>query len=305
MMIRISWLLRLYPRAWRERYADEFSALLAEYPVTLFTIIDIGLGALDARIFPQLILERLDVLMQRLRLTAFTIFGAFVAFVVAGMGFQKMTEYDDFMTLAHHNIIVGVTYVLVVVGAVAALLGVLAGGVPIALAALRFAIQQRRWDILSRFAVPPLTLVALFAYLKLMARIDRHPSVHSSLTDTTFGIFVALFVLAAFASAVAVISAVNRSDLDERLFRWTRLPAMLTVLAMIVVVAAMITWSVSLWQAAPSLFFGDDGLLASSTVGNLVIHILIMAFATGVAARALLRANRATSASAVKGGLTS
>jgi hypothetical protein len=290
--MQISWLLRLYPRSWRERYADEFSALLAEYPVTVLTIFDIALGALDARLFPQLSLERLDMLMQRLRLTTFTIFGAFVAFVVAGMGFQKMTEYDDFMTLAHHNILIGVTYVLVVIGAVAALLGVLTGGVPIGLAALRYAVQQRRWGIFLLFAVPLLTLVALFGYLRLMAHIDRHPSVHSSLTDATFGAFVALFILAAVASAAAVISAINRSEIDERLFHWARMPAALTVLAMGVVVVAMIIWSIGLWLNAPDLFFGDDGLLASSTIANLIIHVAIMAIATGIAARALLRANR-------------
>ena len=302
--MHINWLLRLYPRSWCERYADEFSALLAEYPVTLLTLLDIMLGALDARIFPQILLERLDVLMQRLRLTTFTIFGAFVAFVVAGMGFQKMTEYDDFMTLAHHNIVVGVTYVLVVVGAVAALVGVLAGGVPVALASLRYAVQQRRWDILARFAVPPLTLVVLFGYLKLMARIDHQPSVHSLLTDATFGIFVALFVLSAFASAAAVLSAINRSETNERVLRWAIATGVLTALSMCVVAVAMIIWSVSLWLSAPDLFFGNNGLLASSTVVNLAIVVAIIVAAAGIAARALLRGNRPTPASAPVGGLT-
>ncbi len=294
--MHINWLLRLYPRPWRERYADEFAALLAEYPVTPFTILDIVLGALDARFFPQIILERLDALMQRLRLTAFTIFGAFVAFVVAGMGFQKMTEYDDFMELAHHNIVVGITYVLVVIGAVAALAGVLAGGVPIALASLRYAVQHRRWDILSRYAVPPLTLVVLAGYLKLMAHIDHQPHVHTLLTDVTFGGFVALFLLSAIASAAAVISAINRSEVNERLLRWAVVSGTLTVLSMGVVTIAMIVWGVSLWQSAPDLFFSDNGLLASSTVVSLAIVVVVMVAAAGIATRALLRTNHTPAA---------
>lgn len=42
-------LLRLYPRAWRARYADEFGALLADAALTPLVIVDIVLSALDAR----------------------------------------------------------------------------------------------------------------------------------------------------------------------------------------------------------------------------------------------------------------
>lgn len=42
-------LLRLYPRAWRERYGEEFAALLAQQPLTWEGVLDIGRGAFDAR----------------------------------------------------------------------------------------------------------------------------------------------------------------------------------------------------------------------------------------------------------------
>lgn len=41
-------LLRLYPRAWRERYEAEMLALLEEHDVTLATRLDLLLGAFDA-----------------------------------------------------------------------------------------------------------------------------------------------------------------------------------------------------------------------------------------------------------------
>ncbi len=47
-------LLRLYPAAWRARYGDEFAELLASRPPRLSDQLDILLGALDARINPQL-----------------------------------------------------------------------------------------------------------------------------------------------------------------------------------------------------------------------------------------------------------
>jgi len=42
-------LLRLYPRAWRERYGDEFFALIAQSPVTPRVVVDVCLAALVER----------------------------------------------------------------------------------------------------------------------------------------------------------------------------------------------------------------------------------------------------------------
>ena len=49
----MSGLVRLYPAAWRDRYEDEFVALLAARPPTLGDRFDIVRGAIDARIHPQ------------------------------------------------------------------------------------------------------------------------------------------------------------------------------------------------------------------------------------------------------------
>jgi hypothetical protein len=46
-------LLRLYPAAWRERYGDEFTDLIAARPPSLRDRFDILRGAIDARLHPQ------------------------------------------------------------------------------------------------------------------------------------------------------------------------------------------------------------------------------------------------------------
>jgi hypothetical protein len=43
-------LLRLYPRAWRERYGDEIAQLLEAQPMTVWAAIDLVSGAIDARL---------------------------------------------------------------------------------------------------------------------------------------------------------------------------------------------------------------------------------------------------------------
>lgn len=49
----MSVLVRLYPAAWRARYGPEFEALLAERPPSRRDVLDIVLGAIDARLSPQ------------------------------------------------------------------------------------------------------------------------------------------------------------------------------------------------------------------------------------------------------------
>ncbi len=45
-----SWLVGLYPYAWRERYGNELAALLADCPPSWRDCLDIALGALDAHL---------------------------------------------------------------------------------------------------------------------------------------------------------------------------------------------------------------------------------------------------------------
>jgi hypothetical protein len=46
-------LLLLYPRAWRERYGEEFLALLGEGPLSATEWVDVVRGALDAWLSPE------------------------------------------------------------------------------------------------------------------------------------------------------------------------------------------------------------------------------------------------------------
>ncbi len=73
-------LLRHYPHAWRERYADEASAVLEERPATFRTLFDLLLGMLDAYLHTELFTERKFVMLQRLRNSQINIFGSFVCF---------------------------------------------------------------------------------------------------------------------------------------------------------------------------------------------------------------------------------
>jgi hypothetical protein len=49
----MTWLVKLYPPAWRRRYGRELAELVATQPVSYRTVIDLVAGAVDAWLNPQ------------------------------------------------------------------------------------------------------------------------------------------------------------------------------------------------------------------------------------------------------------
>src|SRR5215470_12614487 len=77
------WLLRLYPRRWRGRYEVEVQVLLEEHEIRLRTLVDLLIGALDARLDPAYTQERSVLTMRTPRFTTVSLFSAFALFGIA------------------------------------------------------------------------------------------------------------------------------------------------------------------------------------------------------------------------------
>jgi hypothetical protein len=71
-------LLVCYPRVWCERYEREMTEILLNHVVTLWTLIDLLIGALDVRLHPDLLPKRITNMAYRLRTSEIVIFCAFV-----------------------------------------------------------------------------------------------------------------------------------------------------------------------------------------------------------------------------------
>ena len=302
------WLARelagLYPRAWRERYEEEFLALLEQKTVSLSDLLDVALGVLDAWLKPQMTSEGVTIVIARMRTSVLAVLWAWVGVAVAGVGFQKMTEYEDFVEAARRNVVVGAAFDAVVAGAVVALAAVLVGGLPIALVAMRRALAEGRKDVPLLFCVPPLSLVGFVGYTLLLVKVIYTAlgsvPVHAALNVTLFLSLVGAFLLAAVASAAAITAAVGRSDVRERPFRFALYAAAVAVLATGVVLVGALVWGLALRASAPALFSGNDGILATSTAATWLAIVALMSVSAGAAAFAVvrgLRAMRAASAS--------
>jgi hypothetical protein len=230
---------------------------------------------------------------KRLLGAEITVFAAYIAFVVAGMAFGKMVEYDDFSDVTHGNALITAAFDTLVVGAYVALLAVVIGGIPLAFAAARYAIATRRWRILALLAAPLLAFAALLGYAALVGAVLA-PTFHTGngVTPGNIVLFLGLglvFALGAAFSVYGVTQAVRESEISPRLLAFARIPALVTTLAMAVVTGALIVWGFALRAAAPDLFGAGEGILETNVALNWLGVTLVMALATVVAIVAMAR----------------
>jgi hypothetical protein len=297
-----SWLLYLYPQAWRDRYGDEFLAMLESCPPSLRVVGDICLGAADARLHLDTLLGRISSHMNRLRNSAIVVFCAYIGFVVAGLAFGKMVEYDDFQNLLHSNSSVAIAYWTLYAGAIAALVAVLVGGLPLALAAARKAFAGRRWGLLALFTVPPISFaVWLGSSILVQAWNPDHGNLLSAPLWVRFvvlGLFVGTFILAAVASTAAVSIAIVRTAVSDKLFRFARFPAIITALAMAVMFAAVLAYGLLARTADPQLFAENQGLVSTNTTATWLVILVMMGIAAAVAVVAVVRGQSGSGAAA-------
>jgi hypothetical protein len=188
--------------------------------------------------------------MQRYRSSLITIFCAFVAFAIAGIGLQKMTEYDDFTNVAHHQLVVGIPFRVVYYGSALLLLVVLVGGMPLALAVARQALRERRYGIASLFAVPPVALALFIGFVIALARAKAGSPPGD---PGTVHVIVAAFVLTAMVSTGAVALAIWRTPVSTGLYRFAVWPALVATGFMVVMSAATLIAGLGLRSLAPEV----------------------------------------------------
>jgi hypothetical protein len=283
--------LRLFPTAWRERFGEEFGALLDQTPSTPAVLFDVAVAAVDAHLHPTGPRRRWPLMIERLRLSELVVFASWVVFVVAGLAFQRMTEGAPFSLDAAAQPVIGLAYAAIVAGAVVSLLAVIVAGVPIAAAIGRAAIERGRWREVGLLAVPPISLAIWVALTAVLLSLGDPPTGDPWRVVAFLG-WVGVFVLAAFASTVAVSAAALDAEIDGSFYRRAAIPAVVTAIAMVVVAVAVVVWGVALAVFSPDDFWSFDGILASSTPLTWLGIVLVMVGATIVAARSALHTRR-------------
>lgn len=255
-------LLRLYPRSWRDRYEDEVAELLAEHRVTLWTCLDILLGALDAHLHADLLPGRLTSMAHRIRTSVIAIFCAFVLFCVA---WAPLTLVRDPLPVwesavrAHPELLTALN--LLDVAGLVATLAVLVGGVPVLVAAVAWAWRARRKRQLLLFATPLLAVILLVFFAAVAiplsgARQSSAPNAPLTPLAIVLQICLTLLLLVAVGGSTAALAlAVAHSEVETRLLRFALRSAAVATTALAGGLLASLTLTALIFAEAPQVSF--------------------------------------------------
>ena len=288
-------LVRLYPRAWQTRYGVEFEALLSDLHPTPFLFLDVMLGALDAHFHPEFADRRLFLMNTRLRKAEFTVLWSFVAFIVAGMYLNGMTDDTPLPDAIHAHLALAIPWTVLEVFSVVALVATAVGGLPLMLTVLRKALTERRRDVLVRLAMPVVSGIVILAFIAVaLTIIGGRPVSDTANHILGFTGTVVLFIGGAVLSTWGVTSAVRRSEIGGQPLRFAAIPAAVVSGSMLIMLTAAAVWGVACYLTIPEMFMTSSyGLLGLvSTPTQWLTSILVMIWATGTAASAARRALR-------------
>jgi hypothetical protein len=294
------WLIRLYPRAWRERYQEEMLALLEQRPPTARDRLDILRGACDAHLRGDLVLGRGMPVSRRMRLSEIAILCGFVLFGVGYLGLQRLRDpllSWDVAATAHPEL--SVLFDIAQIAGLLSLLALVAGGTPVVLSALKQAWHEQRRDVLALFGVAAALGVCFLAYSGLAFTItNARPGqgirplrpVDDLLTLTWLGLFGLCLVAIPTCAALAVV----RGPISERVVRFALLPGAVVAGAMALACAGTAALGAVIYAEAPTLITGP---ITQDIGWHLLLAIVMLMLAgTLVAARALVLGFRARTA---------
>jgi len=240
-------LLKLYPRAWRERYETEMVALLEEHTVTLFTLIDLLFGALDARLDPHYRTQRMlspNDRMSRIRFANSTILWVFPLFWLCWMAY--LGELSDFI-VNRFNPMAEITTDLFRIGFGITMLAVVLSGLFISLVMTRRATST--YNAVVRFI--PLTCF-LFACISYFLAANNGP------------LNGLVFICTLFISFLLTSIIMAKGNISQRI----QLPSfVLTIIATVGMLVQLV--AVTLWS---STLFRIHGTIMVTTSNGTVIH---------------------------------
>lgn len=296
-------IVRLYPGAWRARYAAEALDLLELRAPTWGDVWNLSYHLVYHWLHPDLLAagegsaaERQAGLMRALRSSEIAIFWAFVAAMIAWLQFGGLVDGGPYMPLVGSagawpffgmRPANGISAALAAQSAAVdmAFAAMLAGGVPLAVAAWRRSPPVRRY-----FAVPLVAFVGAVAPVPVAALI-RGPVATINLTFATpiTDAYCVWFVGLAVASALALSRIVASGALDDGLLRYAFVLGVVATVALLLLLGATVAWGLAAHVEVPGLFDRGDIARGSVTAASWLLDVLVMAGAAGMAVLATIR----------------
>jgi hypothetical protein len=307
----------LYPRWWRARYGDEFAALLEESLRSPIDVIDIFLGALDAHLglTPDMNWRSFNM-YNKLRTTIALVFAAYIGFVIGGLSLYGLVDDSPAAQLMKTDAALRTAWNAIELGSVIALLAVIVGGLPLALAILRRALTSSRRE-LRLLLVPVAAFLALMLYGAMMAAVaggalQIHGVVPAVSPDNfppgnklLLGGFMLTFILGAIASTAAVWKLVNNGEAEEsagaassgggglQAYEHAFRLGMVVAGGMLLMLFATLAFGGLAFARLPDWFAARQGLLLTNTSLSFGMTVAIMILSSTAALIGLKRGSSA------------
>jgi hypothetical protein len=298
--------MRLYPRAWRDRYAAEFDVLLEQCLHSPLDVVDVFLGAIDAHL--QLLngenlTWRMMNMLNKIRTTILIVFAAYIGFIIAGFSLVGLADDSPMIPLMKTDFALAGAWRIIQVGAVVALLAVVIGGTPLALTIFRRVLPSQRRD-LGLLLVPVFSFLAVMFYLGFIflvgsGRIEIPgvlPAVQPGNVPPGNRLMLAglglVFVLGAIASTLAVWKVVSNTDVEQETFRplgrpltvkiysFAFIPAVIASVSMLIMLIATLAWFGLTFSALPHVYTGNFGPWQTSTQIWFIGIVVLMSLCT-------------------------
>lgn len=299
----------LYPHGWRDRYGAEFEAMLEMGPANFCTLANVVWSALVEHIFSWR-----GVKMDRLSRSLGAIVCAYLAVIAAGLSFYATVDDSSLAAAMQTHLYLSGAWSVVAFGSVIALMGAVAMLLPLLAGVLRFAVLERRGDVLLRLLVVPTAAAALTAWVVgAYFALGGHwaPLPWAIAGDWTaaadwppvqarwaFGSITAgLALLLLIVSAMSVYQAIERTRFDVLRFtllhqpvrvdplRAARVPGIITAVAMAVMAVGVLGWGVIAMLDASAALNEYSGPMHTTALVSWMGSFCVFALASVVALR--------------------
>jgi hypothetical protein len=302
-------LICLYPRHWRERYGAEFQAFLEMGPGDFRSSANVAQSALCEHIFPTRGLK-----MTRLPRSLGSILCAYLAVVAAGLNFYETIDDSALASAMRLHVSLSTAWNVVELGSVVALLGAITMALPLVVGALRFALREKRRDILTRLLVLPAAAGILAAWvIGVSFHSGGHwapapwaivgdwtasadwPSLHVRWVLGSFSTVLAIALLTG--SSISLFQAIQRTRFEEMRFsvlnrllvihpvRFARVPGMITTAAIVAMTAGVLSWGFIANSSASAAFHGYYGPMHTTAFASWVGSVCVFGGSSVVALR--------------------
>jgi hypothetical protein len=275
------WLTRLYPPVWRARYGEEFQTFLEVHPNTPSAVLNVIACALHERVcrFGEFDMSKLQ---HSLVLTVY----AYLAAVSAGVNLVGSVDDTALSDAMRTHTALFACWNLVAAASLVALVAVLTLGLPALWAMIRFAMTNKRHDILVRLAFPPCAAVVLLSWIIAVVMKTGwlplfwdvagdwatpggwpSPQVRWVLSSVT----LTLVVGGLLGTAISLKQAIQRSTLSEQ--QWTlfgrvvslrplqlaKIPTLILAGSIVLMALGVAGWGLLADQYMPAAFHARDG----------------------------------------------